>query len=97
MRLFTSGAVCRKLGIHISTLRRWESLGLLTATRDSSGRRIYTEEQIDELAAQRDARAGANAQGSGRPGALPGPRARGENRDGEIQNDSASIDPAPMR
>ncbi len=52
MELMTIGAVSRITGIHVSSLRRWERLGLIEPKRllvGSSSQRIYTPKEVDLL------------------------------------------------
>ena len=36
----------RMLGIHVKTLQKWDTTGILKANRTVTGRRWYTQEQI---------------------------------------------------
>ena len=52
MELMTIGAVSRITGIHVSSLRRWERLGLIEPKRllvGSSSQRIYTPKEVELL------------------------------------------------
>ena len=55
MVLLGTSEVARRLGIHPFTLKRWDDSGRLVAMRDSSGKKLYTEEQITAFAQQRAA------------------------------------------
>jgi DNA-binding transcriptional MerR regulator len=52
MELMTIGAVSHITGIHVSSLRRWERLGLIKPKRllvGSSSQRIYTRKEVGLL------------------------------------------------
>ncbi|MGA2463323.1 MAG: MerR family transcriptional regulator [Thermodesulfobacteriota bacterium] len=49
MKPFYIGEVSRVLGKSCETLRNLERRGIFTAQRDYAGRRVYTEEDIQEL------------------------------------------------
>ena len=44
-----------RLGVHPATIYRWVDRGLLKAVRDSSGKRIFTAEELDRFAREREA------------------------------------------
>jgi DNA-binding transcriptional MerR regulator len=46
-KIFAIGAAAEGMGRSVDTLREWDRRGLLRARRDSSGRRIYTAEDIE--------------------------------------------------
>ena len=50
----TIGAAARYLGVSITTLRRWDADGRLTAHRTPSGRRRYSRAQLDQAVALPD-------------------------------------------
>ena len=54
MVLLGTSEAARRLGIHPFTLKRWDESGKLVPMRDSSGKRLYTAEQIDNLVRQRE-------------------------------------------
>ena len=54
MVLLGMSEASRRLRIHPITLRRWAESGKIVPIRDSAGRRLYTEEQIDECISQRE-------------------------------------------
>ncbi len=49
MRFLTVGQTARILGISSSTLRLWESVGLVTPARSAGSYRLYTPELLDVL------------------------------------------------
>ena len=52
MEIMTIGAVSRITGIHVSSLRRWEGLGLIQPKRllvGNSSQRIYTPNDVGLL------------------------------------------------
>ena len=49
LRFLTVGQTARILGISPSTLRLWESVGLVTPARSSGRFRLYTPELLDVL------------------------------------------------
>lgn len=54
MAILGTSEVARRLKIHPVTLHRWEAKGvLMPAMRDSSGKRLYWEEDIERFAQQR--------------------------------------------
>ena len=48
MRLLTLGALKRETGISHQTLRRYADAGWIDCVMDSSGRRIFTDEAIEQ-------------------------------------------------
>lgn len=50
MRLKSIGDVAQVMGLPTNVLRHWETVGLLSPERDSSGRRRYDEDQIVRIA-----------------------------------------------
>ena len=48
MRLLTLGAIREKTGISFPTLRRYADAGWIDCEMDSSGRRIFREEAIEQ-------------------------------------------------
>jgi DNA-binding transcriptional MerR regulator len=42
-----SGDIIRETGVCQDTLRRWDQLGVLRPARDSSGRRIYSQRDLE--------------------------------------------------
>jgi excisionase family DNA binding protein len=55
--LLTSADAARRLGVTPATVRLWERLGRLPATRTLSGTRLFTQDDVERLA---DARAADN-------------------------------------
>lgn len=49
-RFYTVTQVCKKLGVEPYILRYWEEEFGLTVKRNSAGRRMYSEEQVELLA-----------------------------------------------
>jgi DNA-binding transcriptional MerR regulator len=52
MELYGISAVAKETGIHESSLRRWEQMGLISPERVDMGQtsvRIYTEDELDLL------------------------------------------------
>src|SRR5215469_14765749 len=49
VRFLTVGQTARILGISPSTLRLWESVGLVTPARSAGSYRLYTPELLDVL------------------------------------------------
>lgn len=50
MRLYRIGDVCRALGVKPHIVRYWEQeIGILSPTKDLSGRRVYTEADLQLL------------------------------------------------
>ena len=43
------GDAARELGVSVDTLRRWDRAGKLATTRDSRGRRLVTQREIERL------------------------------------------------
>jgi excisionase family DNA binding protein len=54
--LLGMSAVCQRLGIHNSTLRRLCERGQVKYLRDSAGRRLFLREDVEALARKRDAK-----------------------------------------
>ena len=54
LSLLTSGHAAVRLKISVSRVRQLEAIGQLRAIRDSTGRQLYVEEDVDELAARRE-------------------------------------------
>lgn len=53
MHLFSTGEVCRMLGIQLETLVYWERVGKITpARRLGNGKRIFTESDVTRLRRQ---------------------------------------------
>jgi len=48
MRLLTLGALRKETGISLQTLRRYADAGWIDCELDSTGRRIFTIEAIDQ-------------------------------------------------
>jgi len=55
MILLGTSEAARRLKIHPFTLKRWDESGKLVPIRDSSGKRLYTEEQVAEFIQRREA------------------------------------------
>jgi DNA-binding transcriptional MerR regulator len=54
---YAIGKAAEKIGRSVDTLRDWDRRGLLPASRDSAGRRFYSDEDIArgrELVGQKD-------------------------------------------
>ena len=49
-RLLTPGEVARRMGVSVSTLRRWEDRGLIDAHRTAGRHRRYEAGEVDALA-----------------------------------------------
>jgi DNA-binding transcriptional MerR regulator len=50
--IHTRASAASILGVHPSTLKRWETEGIIPpASRDSTGRRVYDAEEIERLKA----------------------------------------------
>lgn len=49
---FTIGEAAKALGVSADTLRRWEKQGLIAATRDPRGRRLFATGEIERLSAR---------------------------------------------
>jgi len=43
---YTVGEAAKRIGRCVKTLQRWDRVGVLTARRTITGRRYYTEDQI---------------------------------------------------
>jgi hypothetical protein len=41
------GELCRRIGRSADSVKRWEEQGLLTPGRDSRGRRVYSEADLE--------------------------------------------------
>ncbi len=57
MNLYGITAVSRETGIHESSLRRWEEMGLISPDRIDLGTtsvRVYTQEEVEELKEVKD-------------------------------------------
>ena len=59
MTLLAPGTVARRLGLSVSRVVQLDREGILPAMRDSSGRRIYTEETVERFARDREQRRSA--------------------------------------
>jgi len=57
------GAAARKLGLTPESIRTYERCGLVRLERDSTGRRLFTDEVIAKLALIRDERRARMAAG----------------------------------
>ncbi len=57
--LLTTGDAARVLGVSPDSIRVYERIGLLPATRTAGGVRLFTREDVEELAAKRASRAAA--------------------------------------
>ena len=53
--LMTSSDVARRLGVTPATVRLWERLGRIPATRTLSGTRLFVAADVERLAAERAA------------------------------------------
>jgi putative resolvase len=53
MRTYTVREVADTIGVSVITLQRWDRKGLLVPHRSPSGRRLYTEEQLMQLAGRK--------------------------------------------
>lgn len=51
-RVYTIAQASKLLGLSIKTLQRWDRVGILTALRTGSNRRIYTEAQLKGVIAR---------------------------------------------
>ena len=49
MRLYRISGAAKLVGLHPTTLRRYERMGLLSVQRDDTGQRVYTEEDINRV------------------------------------------------
>jgi predicted site-specific integrase-resolvase len=49
MKLYKPSEVLKLIGVSKITLIRWEQSGKLIAKRYPSGRKFYTQEQVDKL------------------------------------------------
>jgi len=50
---YTASEAARRLGISLDTLRRWDSAGRITTTRDRNNRRIVPAAEIERLRGER--------------------------------------------
>jgi excisionase family DNA binding protein len=57
------GEAARRLGVYPDTLRRWTNNGKVPCVRDSAGRRLISDEDIDKLARERKERTKKGARG----------------------------------
>jgi len=64
MILLGTSEAARRIGVHPFTLRRWDESGKLKPIKDSVGRRLYLEEQIDQFIADREKLKASNSQES---------------------------------
>jgi DNA-binding transcriptional regulator YiaG len=48
MEIYTTSEFAKKIGVSVSTLRRWDKDGILIAHRKPSGRRFYMQDQYEE-------------------------------------------------
>lgn len=53
MKLIAMGEAARRIGVYPDTLKNWEKRGLVMPMRDTTGRRLFTSEQIEELTQKR--------------------------------------------
>jgi DNA-binding transcriptional MerR regulator len=61
-RLLTTGAVAKRLNRSPSRVVQYEQLGLLRAAeRDSSGRRLFDENEVERFAREREEQRGVAA------------------------------------
>lgn len=51
--LIPIGEAARRLGVSVDTIRRWESRGIITATRTPLGQRRFAISEIERLRAAR--------------------------------------------
>lgn len=49
MKIYKTSEVAKLLGITVLTLYRWETSGKLVPKKLPSGRKFYTQDQIDKL------------------------------------------------
>jgi DNA-binding transcriptional MerR regulator len=61
MKLLAPRDVARRLDRSVSRVVQLDREGLLPALRDSSGRRFWTEESVEQFAREREARRNAHA------------------------------------
>lgn len=47
--LLSIGEAARRLGVSVSTLRRWDERGLITSTRTLGGQRRFLAEDVERL------------------------------------------------
>ena len=57
MRLITTGTAAREVGVAAETIRNYETRGLIAPVRDSSGRRLLTESDVERIKEFRQRRA----------------------------------------
>lgn len=48
-RLRSIGYAAKRIGVTVKTLQRWDKKGLLPATRTLTGKRMYSDAQINAL------------------------------------------------
>ena len=67
---YTTSEAARRLGVSLSTIRRWSDLGYLRSYRTPGGQRRFSVQQLDEflesLESDTPGRQGAGDEGSGR-------------------------------
>jgi predicted site-specific integrase-resolvase len=63
MTLLAPRDVARRLSLSVSRVVQLDREGALTAIRDRSGRRIYTEESVERFAREREQRRTAPSHG----------------------------------
>lgn len=51
--LICIGDVARAVGVSVEMVRRYEAAGIVTARRDSRGKRLFTQDQVSKLQAHR--------------------------------------------
>ncbi len=66
MKLWTVGGAARELEVAPETLREYEKKGLVKPMRDTSGRRLLTDEDLDMLRRYRESRRGRGTFPAGR-------------------------------
>lgn len=49
MKVYKTGQFAKLIGVHITTLQKWDRMGKLKAHRTPTNRRFYTEEQLKEF------------------------------------------------
>lgn len=54
MKTYKAGEFAELLGVHIKTLQNWDRDGVLKAFRTPTGRRYYTEQQLNEYKLQHE-------------------------------------------
>jgi excisionase family DNA binding protein len=55
-QLLTTGQIAERLGVHRTTVHHWEKAGRLTAFTVANGVRLFTEADVETLAAERAAK-----------------------------------------